>query len=799
MLGEIDFKKIEEKWQKHWEKEKVYAFNERSAKPVYSIDSPPPFTSGALHMGHMLSYSYFDFAARYKRMKGCNVFFPQGWDCQGFPTEVKVEEKYGKNIGRDEFLKKCVEFTENNIAKMREQMNEMGFSPDWKLEYKTMSEDYHRRVQYSLLKMYENGLVYREKHPVLFCVHCESAIAKAEAEDQERETTINFIKFKLQETGEDLLIATTRPEYLHACVAVFVNPNDEKNKKLVGKHAVVPLFHKIVPIKEDRDVDPEFGTGVVMVCTFGDKTDVVWAYRHALPIVDSVSENGLLKNAGKYSGLSLKKAREEIVSDLEKQGLAERKEKLMQVVKLHDRCDTPIEFIPSMQWFIRVKEFREDIVGAAKKMEWIPPFSLQYLIDWATGLEFDWCISRQRIYGTPIPFWHCEKCGKVLAPKESELPVDPAKHEPKENCACGGTFAGETSVCDVWVDSSITPLIIGQWPENKELFEKVYPASLRPQGLEIIRTWAFYTIFRCLKLTGKPCFKELLINGNVLGTDGKKMSKSAGNYEDPDVLLKKYAADALRQWAALSGAFAKDRPFSYKDVERGQAFLIKLWNASKLVEKALQGFDYEKTEKEINSGNLGLRVVDKWILSKLNKLVAQCDEAMDGYDYFATINAIHEFFWGDFCDYYLEEIKYRIYKEKEKKSAQFALHKVLETVLRLAAPIVVFVSEEIYHEVFGKRGSLHLQDYPACEKEFIKEKEENIGNTLCSILSQVRKYKAARAMPLSKGVSSVSIEASEEIVQELASIEEEIIEVGRAARVLTKISESQEIRVEVSE
>ncbi|MEM0475965.1 MAG: class I tRNA ligase family protein, partial [Candidatus Norongarragalinales archaeon] len=559
MLGKLDHAAIQEKWSAEWERLRVYEFNARSKKPVYSIDSPPPFTSGALHMGHMLSYAYFDFAARFKRMRGFEVFYPQGWDCQGFPTEVKVRAKHPQ-ASREEFLAAAREFTEHNIAKMRSQMRAMGFSPDWRFEYKTMTDDYHRRVQYSLLKMFEDGLIYRAKHPVLWCPKCASAIAKAETEDVQRETRLNYVFFKITApspkakskkaeknnkefaVGEKIAIATTRPEFLHACVAVAVHPEDARYASLVGAELEVPLFKQRVRVLADKDVDPAFGTGIVMICTFGDKQDVVWAYRLNLRVIEALDERGRLINAGDFNGFKAKEAREKILQALRAAELLERDEPLAQSVKIHDRCKSEVELLPSFQWFIKLKNAGEDVIRAAREMKWIPPFTLQYLIDWAQGLEWDWVISRQNVFGTPLPFWFCEKCGEIAPASEQQLPVDPARDRAPHGgkCVkCGGALVGEKSVCDCWVDSSITPLAIARWPDDAEFFKKIYPATLRPQGLEIIRTWAFYTIFRCLKLTGKPPFREILINGSVLGTDGKKMSKSAGNFEDPEVLLKK--------------------------------------------------------------------------------------------------------------------------------------------------------------------------------------------------------------------------------------------------------------------
>ncbi|MBI4399724.1 valine--tRNA ligase [Candidatus Micrarchaeota archaeon] len=788
MLDKYEKNSIEVKWQQKWEELGVYKFDEDSSKPVYSIDSPPPFTSGDLHMGHVLSYSYFDFVARYKRMKGFNVFYPQGWDCQGFPTEVKVESKFGRNMPREEFRKHCVEWTEKYIDRMRSQMKSLGFSPDWKYEYKTMAPAYHKKVQHSLLKMFEQKLIYRTEHPVFWCTNCASAIAKAETDELERETILNYIKFKLGD--EDLLIATTRPELIHACVAILVHPDDERYKGKAGKEVTTPIFEKKVPLILDKDVDPNFGTGAVMVCTFGDKTDVVWVYRHSLNVIRAMDERGRLCNADFLNGLKSEEARKKILEELQNKNLLLKQEKLKQVIKIHDRCSRPVEYILSMQWFAKLKGMEEDIIKAAKSMRWVPEYTIQYLIDWTNFIEWDWCISRQRIYGTPLPFWYCKNCNSIATPSFEELPVNPPADKERTCSKCNEKLIPETSTCDCWVDSSITPLTIAQWPENQKLFSKVYPSSLRPQGTEIIRTWAFYTIYRCLMLTGKAPFRELLLNGNVLAPDGKKMSKSLGNIIPPDDLLTKYSADAVRGWVALSGALAKDRPFSYKDIAFAQSFQNKLWNASKFIESSIK--DYEHKEKIPN-----LRPIDKWILSRLNKLTSLCTESFENFDFHAHITSLHEFFWHEFCDYYLEYVKHRIYQsqtygEESKAAAQYTLHEVLFAILKLLAPVAPHITEEIYQGIFlpqAKIQSIHSSPWPLANNDLINEKAEATGSLLNKLISEIRKYKADHQMALNSEIEKAEITLPKDQLASLKEIEEEINAAGKIKNIQAKEGE----------
>ncbi|MCL5011322.1 MAG: valine--tRNA ligase [Candidatus Marsarchaeota archaeon] len=754
-MKDFNAKKVQEKWSKLWVENNTYSFK-NDGKPVFSIDSPPPFTSGDLHFGHVLSYSLFDFAARFKRMNGFDVFFPQGWDCQGFPTELTVEKKFGR-LPKKEFKEKCVQTTLENIKRMKSQMQFMGFSSDPALEYKTIDDDYHRKVQLSVLKMFDLGLVYKAEHPVLFCTNCKSAIAKAETEVVERKSKLFYLKFNVE--GEVLLVATSRPELLHACVAVFVNPADDRYKKFVSKKALTP-FGVEVPVIADVDADSAFGSGAVMVCTFGDESDVAWVYRHKLPVINALTEKGFLSNAGKYDGLNITQAREKVIEDLTEKGLVERVEEITQNVKVHDRCGRVVELISTLQWFIKIKEFKKQVEGWAREIRWYPEFTLQYLLDWNNFVDYDWVISRQRVYGTPIPFWVCEKCGVLKPAKEEDLPVD-ENSKPPGKCECGGDFKLEDSVLDVWVDSSVSALIISGWPDNKKLFEKVYPCTLRPQGTEIIRTWGFYSILRCGVLTGKTPFSDIIINGTVLGSDGKKMSKSTKNYEDPEKVFSIYSSDAIRQWAALSGILAKDRPFNYKDIDYGESFLKKLWNAFKFVESA------EKKAKESDDYSL----TDRWVLSRLNRLVKKTTVDFNNYDFYSAITGVQSFFWHEFCDLYLEDVKWRVYSGSGGAAVK-TLKTVLLTSLKLLAPFIPYTAEEVYSNF--ETYSIHLSEWPVSREEFINDEVENIVNVFHEIVSRVRKFKSEKSLPLGGEIQFAEITVSEELLKPLSEVSDDL-------------------------
>lgn len=785
MLSKNYSKEMEEKWQKRWEEEGTYRFDEaeletQNGKPVYSIDTPPPFTSGELHMGHVLSYSFFDFIARYKRMNGFNVFYPQGWDTQGFPTEVKVEKKYGK-LPPAEFRQKCVEWTYEFIAKMKSQMVGMGFSPDWRYEYRTMEPDYHRKIQLSLIEMYKKGEVYRAAYPVHWCPSCVSAIAKAELEDLDRDTFLNYINFT-GPNNEALQIATTRPELIPACVAMMFNPADERYKHLEGKKAKTPLGDE-VPIIADKDVEKEFGTGLMMVCTFGDKMDVVWAHRYKLPFKNAINQYGKMQNAGEFDNLKVEAARAKIIEKLKAEGKLVKQEKKPQVVKIHDRCKTPVEFITSMQWFGDIRAKASRIKELAKGVQWVPEFGISYLTDWVDNVDWDWVISRQRVFGTPLPFYYCEKCGKT-APAD-ELPFYAEKAKSK-TCSCGAEMKPETSTCDCWVDSSVTPLMIAGWPDNEKLMKKIYPASLRPQGVEIVRTWAFYTIYRCGMLTGKAPWKTILLNGNVLAPDGKKMSKSLGNVISPQQLQAEYPVDAIRQWAAMSGAMAKDRPFSYEDIRYAKSFLNKLWNSAKLVEISLEGYDGSEGEQ---------RLVDKWILGRMNETIRDFTYHMEAFEYHYAMSKLYQFYWHDFCDNYLEYVKHRIYDpqvygQEGRKAAQYVMRYILYNTIKLIAPISPHISEEIWKEFFKEDGSIHRSKWPeggAIDSDAIAKAQ--YAN---EIVKLIRQHKATNKKAMNSKLSIVKIRAPdisgfEEDVKGVMKIEK--LEIERSEKVELLLAE----------
>ncbi len=784
---EYKAKEVEERWVKEW-KDEMYYFDWNSEKPHYIIDTPPPYPTGSFHIGNTLNWCYIDFIARFRRMKGYEVMFPQGWDCHGLPTEVKVEEIHGikkNDVPREQFRKLCVEFTEKNIEKMRETMRRLAFSIDWSKEYITMYPEYYTKTQVSFVRMYEKGLIYRGYHPVIFCPRCETTIALAEIEYKKGTTRLNYIRFG--EGKNSIVIATTRPELIPACVAIAVHPEDKRFKDKVGMKVRVPTTDYEVEVIADEDVDPEYGTGAVMICTFGDRQDVKWWKKHKLPLRMILDRNGRLnEKAGKYAGMTTKEAREAILEDLAREGRLLKQETVEQNVGVCWRCKTPVEIIAEEQWFVKIDG--EKALEQARKIRWVPEHMLSRLESWVKGMEWDWVISRQRIFATPIPVWYCKKCGEVVVAKEEWLPVDPTRDIPKEPCPkCGSKeFEGEKDVLDTWMDSSITPLAITGWPYEWKDFD--YPVSLRPQGHDIIRTWAFYTIIRSLALVNRIPWKEIVINGMVLGEDGRKMSKSLGNIIQPDEVVEKYGADAMRQWAA-SGVVGSDVVFTWKEVVAASRFQQKFWSIIRFTATHIYGWSPEKSE---------LRIADRWILSRLAKLVESVNSAMENYRFDEALKAIRSFAWYEYADNYLEMVKNRLYSgsEEERNAARFVLLTVADALVRMLAPITPFLAEECWKVLLECRGevwscnkSVHLQSYPEDYSEYVDEEAEKSGELMKEIVAEVRRLKHDRGLALNAPVKLIKIHslvdiderdiagalnARVEILNEMPEVEERI-------------------------
>ncbi|NLA31570.1 MAG: valine--tRNA ligase [Methanomicrobiales archaeon] len=741
-----DIEEVERRWQDTWRDEDNY-FDPDSTKPRFIIDTPPPYPTGNFHIGNALNWCYIDFIARYKRMRGYNVMFPQGWDCHGLPTEVKVEETYGitkNDVSRDKFREMCRDLTIGNIEKMRETMRRLGFSVDWSHEYITMLPEYYRLTQASFLQMLKAGDIYQSEHPVNFCTRCETAIAFAEVNYTPRTTALNYFDF------DGIEIATTRPELLAACVAVAVHPDDERYQDAKGKRLRVPIFGHEVPIIEDVAVDPEFGSGAVMICTFGDKTDVYWWKQHHLDLRKAIDRQGIMTGtAAPYAGMSSEACRKAILKDMEEAGILSRQEALEQRVGTCWRCKTPIEILSERQWFVRIH--RDDILDAARKISWTPEHMLTRLENWAESMEWDWCISRQRIFATPIPVWFCDACGETILPADEDLPIDPTVDKPRTPCPrCGGsTFTGERDVLDTWMDSSISVLHVTGW-DGKPDKPPLFPAQLRPQGHDIIRTWAFYTILRSKAMVGSHPWDQILINGMVLGEDGFKMSKSRDNIISPEEIATTYGADALRQWGAGGATTGSDIMFNWNDVVAASRFQTKLWNIFRFIMGRL-GTDASAPVTEL---------VDRWLLVRLADTVAEVTAAMDDYQFDRALRAIREFAWNTLADDYIEIVKGRLYTDEESRaSACSALRTTMDTLCRLLAPIIPHFAEECYHNLTGR--SVHAAPWP--DFAYDDEEARRHGDLLVKTVADLRRYKHDQGMALNAPLGHVTIYAPEPV------------------------------------
>ncbi|MGD2200940.1 MAG: valine--tRNA ligase [Candidatus Bathyarchaeota archaeon] len=753
----IDFLENEKKWQSLWEERGIHRYDwDDDARPRYSIDTPPPYPSGDFHMGNVLNWTYFDMRARYKRMQGYNVHFPQGWDCHGLPTEVAVEKAHGirrSDLPPDEFRELCEEWIEQYIAVMKEAVISLGCSVDWSLEYRTMDPEYMRKVQLSFLMLYDKDMIYKGEHPINWCPRCETAIADAEVERQQRTGKIYTIAFSVE--GEDLLIATTRPEYIPACVAIGVHPDDDRSNHLIGKQANLPLSVREVPIIADDAVDPEFGTGTMMICTYGDKADVIAVARYDLPIIKLIDGKGqMTEAASKYRGMGIEEAREAILRDLGEARLLRGVEIIAQEVGICWRCDTPIEIVVTDQWFMRTMKLTDDVVRTAKEIQWFPDWMRHRLIDWATGLDWDWVLSRQRVFATPIPVWYCKECGTIQTAKPEKLPVDPRVTTLKDNCKCGASeWEPETDVLDTWFDSSLTCAIHAGWPE-KEDWRKLFPASVHPSGHDIIRTWAYYLMVRHLALFGETAYNSVLINGMVFGSDGRMMSKSLGNYVASPEVFNKYGADAARMWAATGGSTGTDIPFRWADVEYGWRFMRKLWNACRFASMRLNG--YQPREKP----ELGL--LDRWILSKLERVVDKATEELEECGFMNAADAARNFIWHVFCDHYLEAAKHRLYGEgPEKAAAQWTLYYAVKRMLQLLAPVMPHLTEEIYSVMYAESevDSIHLSRWPEVDASLIDKDAEKHGELVISVIRDIRREKNRRGIPLNAPLEEITLYA----------------------------------------
>ena len=810
-----DAAEAERRWQDTWSRERLYEFDAADPRPIFAIDTPPPTVSGEIHIGHVYSYVQAEAMARFWRMQGYNVYYPFGFDDNGLPTERFVEKRRGiraRDLSRAEFIAACLDLSREVEDRFEVFWKGLGMSVDWRLRYSTIDPSARRVSQWSFIDLYRKGLVYRAQAPNPWCVECQTAIAQAEIDDAERATTFYTLAFGLAQpdrgepaplpqrskgeafahtvlhTGpaqptnaSPLPIATTRPELLPACVAVFVHPEDARFAHLVGGAAIVPLFGRRVPILADPAVDPQKGTGAVMCCTFGDSTDVEWWRAHQLPLIPLLTRQGRLgPDGGPYADLAPAEARRRIVADLRDEGLLLGELPAEQSVRIHERCKTPLEILETSQWFIRILDAKPALLAAGRAITWHPAHMQTRYEHWVANLGWDWCISRQRFYGVPFPVWYCDECGATILADEAQLPIDPTVGAPPRACECGNAdLRPDADVMDTWATSSMSPQIAthfldagGLRSEAAESAQtpspKMLPMQLRPQAHDIIRTWAFYTIVKSHYHFGAIPWETLMISGHGLDPSGQSIHKSLGNSPvEPNVLIARHGADAVRYWAC-GGAVGADQSVNEAAMKQGARLITKLWNASRFIELQIADYRLQIETGNLQSTTYNLQWSDRALLSWLQRLIAQATASFRGYEYAAAREATERFFWGTLCDNYLEWAKGRLYDgaAEERLAAQHALYHTLLAILKLLAPILPHITEEIYQRLYGGAAapasagafrSIHTAAWPQADQSLIDEPAERAGEALLAITTEARRFKSAHKLGLGAAIGRITI------------------------------------------
>ncbi len=751
------------KWMNYWKENKVYQFLPDQRK-IFSIDTPPPTVNGKIHIGHIFSYSQTEMIARYKRLRGYSIFYPFGFDDNGLPSERLVEKEQGKKaheIGREEFSKLCYETTDKYEAEFQELFSRLGVSTDWDIHYKTVSPSTIKISQLSFLDLVEKKHCYHKESPALWCNECLTSIAQAELETKTVRTTFNYLRFQTVEDGEEFTIATTRPELLPAIVCVFVNPNDEKHKSLIGKTAHIPVIDVEVPIMADEKVAIDKGTGVVMCCTFGDQTDIEWWKKYNLPLKYIFTKDGrIVDSVPTYGGLKIKEARKKIIEDLQNGGYVVKIEELEHEVQTHERCGKEVEYSVMKQWFIDTMSHKEDFLRIGNEIKWHPAHMQNRYNEWVENIMWDWCISRQRYFGVPFPVWYCKTCGEAIFADKKDLPVNPLVDQPKiKKCPkCGGLeFSPETDVMDTWATSSVTPLINMRYGEKENYEHLLKPMSLRSNASEIIRTWDFYTIVKSFYHFGQRPWDNVMISGFALAGKGEKISKSKGNSKvEPIDIINQYSADVIRYWAG-SGRLGTDIVFNEETLQRGRKLINKIWNVSKFIEMHLQ--DYK--DKEFDN----YEYIDRWILGKLQEMEAGFLKYLDEYEVGLALNHLEKFFWN-FCDNYIEIVKHRLYRPEEfGEEARYSGQKTVSTLLyKLLQDFSIFfpfITEEIYQELYHDKKSIHITEIQELSYSFDEEKK--YGEEIMEIIGIARGEKTNHNVSLKTPIKMLELEVNEKL------------------------------------
>ncbi len=799
------FSDIENRCMQFWEKNAIYAYD-KSAKrdDTYVVDTPPPTVSGSLHIGHIMSYTQTDITVRWQRMNGKSIFFPIGWDDNGLPTERRVQNYYGiacdvnlpyddsfvpqhvedvkdlKHVSRKNFVETCNILTQKDEEVFESIFRRIGHSYDWNLKYSTISPVAIKVSQKSFLDLVQKGFCKCVEAPTMWDIDFQSAIAQAEIEDREVPGFFHDIKFGIEGSDGDFIkIATTRPEFLPACIAVVAHPEDERYQRYFGKTAIVPLFNIPVPIIASEHADKDKGTGIMMVCTFGDAADVAWWKQSGLPIKQIVGKDGCIipleygqgnfvsldaEKAKQYynqlAGLPIKKARAKIVEFLRESGdLMDEPRSLTHPVKFYEKGERPLEFVSSRQWFVDILRIKQELIEQGRKIKWIPQHMQTRYEAWVNGLNQDWCISRQRFFGVPFPVWYkvneygIADYNQPIYPDVSRLPIDPMIDVPEgyteEQRGQVGGFIGEKDIMDTWATSSLTPQIaMAIAPEGNHIS---LPFDVRPQAHDIIRTWAFYTIMKAYASENTIPWYEAHISGFVLDPDRKKMSKSKGNVTTPLNLIEKYSSDAVRYWAGRA-RLGIDALFEEQIMDQGKKLCMKFFNASKFVFNivAQSSIDVKSDYKSNIKDDLDC----SWI-GKMNAGIKSARKYFDNNDYSGALEVTERLFW-DFCDNYLEIVKGRAYSE-DSASAVSTLMLSIDLFCKMFAPFLVFITEEVYQSrSWGGNISVHSERYPE-DKDYDSFASMDLYNSVVSVVESVRKAKAENKLSVKAPVCAMKL------------------------------------------
>ncbi len=835
---------LEAKWTPRWEEEGTYRFDRsRPRGDVFAIDTPPPTVSGSLHVGHVFSYTHTDVVARFHRMRGRSVFYPMGWDDNGLPTERRVQNYYGVRcdptlpydaafvppdkpskhpiaISRPNFIELCARLTAEDEKAFERLWRHLGLSVDWSMTYATIGKRAQRVSQRGFLHLLARGFACQVEAPTLWDVDFRTAVAQAELEDRELPGAYHRIRFAIPEGGA-VEIETTRPELIPACVALVAHPDDERYRPLFGRDVLTPLFGVRVPVRAHALADPAKGSGIAMICTFGDVTDVTWWRELNLPVRAVIQPDGTLRdvpwgtdgwesvdpaNAARHSaelaGLSASKARVRIVEQLREAGdLVGDPRPVTHAVKFYEKGDRPLEIVTSRQWFIRTVELRDALLERGRELRWHPPYMQARFENWTNGLNGDWCVSRQRFFGVPFPLWYpIDDEGRVrydrpIAASEDRLPVDPSTDVPPgyEAAQRGrpGGFTGDPDVMDTWATSSLTPQIACGWGEDPDLFAKTFPMDLRPQAHDIIRTWLFSTVVRAHLEHDSLPWSDAAISGWVLDPDRKKMSKSKGNVVTPMALLEEHGSDGVRYWAA-SGRPGTDTAVDPNQMRVGRRLAIKVLNASRFALAAAEP-----------QGPI-VKAVDRALLRRLAGLVEQASRDLEGYDYARALQRVEEFFWR-FCDDYLELVKGRRYGEQDRDgaaSANRALVAALSVLLRLLAPFLPFVTEEVWS--WWRDGSIHHAPWPVPAEllslvgesgEATRDADQRVYTWATEVLFEVRKQRSEAKQPLKVPITVVTITAGREAVELMPLVEADLRSALRVQAFDVRVGEPRSVLV----